>query len=346
MSAGSIRSIATKLGVSRTAVSLALRDSPRISEPLRRKIKQAAAKSGYIPNARLQSMMRELRQSVDPSFREHLAMLSLFPDAAPPWKGWQHLRIVADAARTRAHSLGYSLDWFWLKEPGMTPKRLRGILETRGIQGIFSLGALDPDEAWPAELAGFAVTTFAMSISTPLHRVASHFHCEAMALFARLKQDGYQRPGLVMLRSGERRTSYMYPGAFLVFQQRFLQPPHAPILTLDEFNEGALRQWLHQYQPDVIVFHPPDPFVEPWESFAKAEGLRVPRDIGVAFLGGYDQSRGYSGCYQDLPRMGACAIEMLIGRVQLRDFSLPLHPKTEFVEGCWVQGWSTRRKRS
>jgi len=48
--------IAKRLGVSRSTVSRALRDHPRISEATRRRIKEAAREFGYIPNQVAQSL--------------------------------------------------------------------------------------------------------------------------------------------------------------------------------------------------------------------------------------------------------------------------------------------------
>ncbi|HLP78241.1 MAG TPA: LacI family DNA-binding transcriptional regulator, partial [Candidatus Paceibacterota bacterium] len=46
-----LKDIAEKLGVTKAAVSLALRDHPRISGDLRRRAKQAADELGYRPDA-------------------------------------------------------------------------------------------------------------------------------------------------------------------------------------------------------------------------------------------------------------------------------------------------------
>ena len=64
-----VRALARQLGLSATAVSLALKDSTRISEPVRRKVQALAAASGYVPNARLTELMREVRGSTAPGYR-------------------------------------------------------------------------------------------------------------------------------------------------------------------------------------------------------------------------------------------------------------------------------------
>jgi LacI family transcriptional regulator len=333
------RSIGAELGVSCTTVSLALRDDPRISEKTRQRIKKIAARLDYVPDARVRAAMREVRAVRAGRTQAGLAMLSIYPEREP-WKIHPHLAKVIAGAREKAHALGYSLEYFWLKEPKMTPKRMAGILHARGIEGIFCLGSANPEEHWPEELSDFAITTFAMSIPTALHRVRSDFHEDCMALMGMLKALGYRRPGLCILPSGDRRTGYVYSGAFLVFQQRFLEPPHVPILLTEDFNDGAVLSWLEMHNPDIVVIHH-DP--ENWRAFARRHNIRVPDDISVVSLGfTIGDSSGFSGYEQNLRGMGVSAIELLVGRVEQRDIGLPADPKIELVQGHWVQGETTR----
>jgi len=69
--------------------------------------------------------------------------------------------------------------------------------------------------------------------------------------------------------------------------------------------------------------------------FLRRRRLRVPRDIGIALLDSNPDQDLFSGMSQDYQAVGPMAIEMLIGRVLLRDFGEPAHPKTELVEGYW-----------
>ena len=155
-----VRALARQLGLSATAVSLALKDSTRISEPVRRKVQALAAASGYVPNARLTELMREVRGSTAPGYRATLGAFSLYP-SEHPWKerNWGFLEEALIGATERAQTHGYRLDYFWLKQPGFSAARLRTILKARGIEGLFCLGSLDPEEEMPAELGEFAMVT-------------------------------------------------------------------------------------------------------------------------------------------------------------------------------------------
>ena len=40
--------------------------------------------------------------------------------------------------------------------------------------------------------------------------------------------------------------------------------------------------------------------------------------------------------------MGARAVELLIGRIANRDFGVPVCPRSEIVEGHWIEGSSLK----
>lgn len=337
----SVRSLARQLGISATAVSLALKDSPRVSVAVRRQVQALARENGYVPNARLAELMDEVRRSVSPSYRATLAAFSLYPEEEP-WRTRPYLKVVLQSATECAQSHGYRLEYFWLKRPGMTPARFRNILQTRGIQGIFCLGSLDPEEKFPEELQKFAVITFAASIPSRLHRVVSHFEADARLLFEELLRRGYKRPGLAMLVHGDRRTDYAYSACYLSAQERLFAPSQLPILRSDQWDEAMFADWFDTHRPDVVVMHQSEDYLGGVERWLKSRRLVVPRDVGLALLDKNPQTARYAGICQDPARMGGTAAEMLIGRVLLRDLTPPLYPKVELVVGDWNEGRTLR----
>lgn len=341
-----VRALARELGISATAVSLALRNSPRVSRELRERIQQRARESGYVPNARLSELMNEVRRSTTPVYRATLATFSLYPQKEP-WKDRPYLKEVLENAEATAKAHGYQMEYFWLKQPGMSPARFRAILEARGIQGLFCLGSMDPEEEFPADLRKFAVVTFAASIPSKLHRVMSHFTSDAHALFEELLRRHYQRPGLCILVHGDRRTDYAYSSAYLSAWERQLRPPNVPILRSDQWEEEAFDQWFRAQRPDVIVMHQNTSYIAGVESYLKKHKLRIPQDIGLALLDLNPNLRRYTGMCQNPGQMGVTAAEMLIGRVLMRDLHIPQRPKVELVVGEWNEGRSLRpRSRS
>jgi LacI family transcriptional regulator len=341
----SVRSIARKLGVSGAAVSLALKGSERVSAALRARVQAAARAAGHVPNARLAEMMREVRQSGAREYRATLGMISLYPEEEP-WRersNWEHLARFVQGAQAAAEAHGYKLESLWLKEPGMTPARLGGILEARGIKGLLCLGSLDPEEEFPAALHNFAVVTQGASIAGPIHRVVSHFAADARRLLEELRERGYVRPGLAILSSGDRRADQLYSARFLGYQEQVFAAPPVPILRAEIWNEAEFHDWFSTHRPDVIVLHQHAPYLAALEKYLAQHRWRVPRDVGLALLDLNPNPERYAGVRQDFAAMGATAVEMLLGRLLLRDFGRPRRPKVELVVGEWNEGRTLRK---
>lgn len=322
-------------------VSLALRDSPRISPEMRRRIRALARKLGHVPNPRLGELMNEVRRGRRAELRAEIGLIALYPgpDAS---RFTPHLAHSIRGARRRAAELGYRIDDFWPCAPDMTPRRLRQILETRAIRGLLSLGAYEPDTPLPAELQRFAVVTLGMSIPSRLNRVSSHHHRDAGELLRILHARGYRRPGFVMHPEWEIRTDHGYTGAYLLFQDRVLGKTLPP-LRLAAFDGAALSTWFQRHRPDVVILHEPPAFFRAFEAWLAARRWRVPRDVGAVFLGVDPESEFYAGMAQDHERIGICGLELLVGRMQQGAFGPPAVPKIEFVEGNWIEGRSVRR---
>lgn len=335
----SLRSIAQELGISATAVSLALRNSPRVSLKLRERIRRLAKARGHVPNARLTELMREVRRCAEPAYRGTIGVISLFPEERP-WierPSYSHLGEFVRGAQQRAAEHGYNFEHFWVKRPGLTATRLRTILEARGIFGLLCLGSLDPEERLPVALRRFAIVTFAASIPDRLHRVVSHFAGDARRVFDELLRRGYRRPGLLIAPSADRRTDHLYTATFLSHQERYFAAPAIPILRGETWDEPSFAAWYARHCPDALVFHhPPDYVATALASLAK-QRVSAPRDVGVALLDKITDPK-FAGIRQDPGLMGAVAAEMLMGRLLLQDFGPPEFPKVELVLGHWNEG--------
>jgi LacI family transcriptional regulator len=68
-------------------------------------------------------------------------------------------------------------------------------------------------------------------------------------------------------------------------------------------------------------------------------GIRIPEDLGVAPLERYP---GYAGLDQKPEKVGAAAIDLIVGLIQRNETGLPADPKVVMVEGSWVEGPSVR----
>src|SRR5712672_334593 len=95
-----MQQIADAAGVSRMAVSLALRNSPKISAATAERIRRLAEELGYRPNPMVSALMTQLRHSRDMKKPSVLAYVTAFPTE----EGWRRPRPAAafyEGARRR-----------------------------------------------------------------------------------------------------------------------------------------------------------------------------------------------------------------------------------------------------
>ena len=338
----SLRRIAAALGLSPSAVSLALRNSPKIPSETRQRVVREAERIGYRPNAKLKELMSQLRHSGDRANEACLGVISLY-DSQRPWEQSLHLTRVFDSMNHRADALGYRLEPLWLKAPGMTISRFRTILETRGIQGLLCFGSPDLQDHFPAELDHFAIVTQGLSIVTPLHRVMSHFYSDLTTALNKTYARGYRRPGLVLGNYEEQRSAHAYTSAYLGWcEHTFGNPSMLPILRANRIEEKPLVQWIHKNKPDVVVFAHLYNVLGELEQVLQRNGIRAPEDIGIVTVSQILEGTPFSGMQQNQQVMGTWAVELLVSRILNQDFGFPSHPRIEMVESQWIEGRTLR----
>ena len=341
-----LRQLARLADLSPSAVSLALRDSSKISAATRKRVHRLAEKLGYRPDATVVAMMTHLRKPRSIRRQACFGVISFY-DELHPWERSPHLGRIYAGMEKRSGELGYRLEPLWLREPGMTYRRFRGILVARGIEGMLCFGSPNFAENFPAELDHCAIVTIGLSIHTPLHRITSHFYSDTVNLLNRVHQLGYRRPGLVLGRYEETRSDHAHTAAYLGWCEHRLGSSQAlPIHLVDDVEEAPLLTWLKEYRPDVIIFVHLSDRLPKLRTILARNRLRVPSQLGVAVLTHILEGTGFSGLQQNQPLMGAWAVEMLVARINHRDFGIPANPRLEMVESQWVEGRTLRRLAS
>ena len=335
-----LRHLAKVADLSPSAVSLALRDSPKISAATKKRVRRLAEKMGYQPDARVVAMMSHLRKPRAERQHATFGVISFY-EKAHAWEGSRHLARIYQGMTRRAGELGYRLEPLWVREPGMTYARVRGILDARGIEGLLCFGSPEFEQEFPPELGRCAVVTVGLSIRPPMHRVTSHFYSDTLTVLTRVHRLGYRRPGLILGSYEEARSAHAHSAAYLGWCEHTLGPDRAlPILRVTAVGKAPLVRWLGQHAPDVIVFvHLPEAITE-LRAALKEQRRRVPSELGVAVLSHVVQGTGFSGLQQNQHLMGAWAVELLAARIANRDLGPPANPRIEMVESEWVDGGS------
>lgn len=339
MSRISLKHIAEVTGLSRMTVSSALRNSPKVNKATAARVRAAAKKLGYAPDPRLSAAMAGVRGTKQ-KMLEPIAWLNANENARA-FREYAWLTPYRQGAEERCLELGYKLDEFWLREPGMTDRRMSSILMHRGIRGVVVSPAVVPDVTHlRLDWRHFACVSFEMTVLVPrLHRVAPHYHYNILLALKMLRRIGYRRIGLFLHRQEERRSHHTYLASFRYFQSGIAAEEHTKPFIYFPFDKTALHRWLDEEKPDVVLGH--HSMLVNW---VRESGRRVPEDIGVAHLSLDGDCENWGGIWQHKRLIGAQAAEQLISMLQNSRLGLPELAYETLVPGEWRFG-ETLRKR-
>ena len=336
MKAGAtLQDVATRAGVHRTTVSLALRDHPRIPAATRERVKAAAAKLGYRVNPLVSALMKSRRSG---RAENHIALA--YVTDYPTRFGWRpphHDRPnFFPGAVERARDFGYRLEHFWLAEPGMTSARFCDILSARGINGLV-IGRLPPgrhamDLAWNR----FSCVALGLTLRSPLlhHVTENHFEAAWQGV-QRCRERGYRRVGFVFSEANDSPdVGSRWLGAFLAQQQLFPVADRIAPCPAVPADERAFRAWFNRVRPDALLASHARPVL----AWLDRMGRKVPREVGVIDLAGDRPEQEYAGVYHDPAKAGALAIEMLVGLMHRNETGVPDDQHEILLSGEWRDG--------
>lgn len=332
-----LRDIAKAAGCHYTTVSLALRNHPSLPEATAQRLRDLARKMGYVPDPMLASLSSYRSSLGAVGFQAILGWVTNHPTR----NGWRKQKLFADyyeGARTRAKSLGYGLEEFWLRERAMTPARAAQILKARGISGLIVAPQPDPGTSINLDWDGFSAVTIGYSLARPnLHLVAPNQYRAIRQAMRELSARGYRRPGLVMLRASDDRVDNNWTAGFSA-SQGVLRPGDrlAPLL-LEAWDEGRFYAWLKRHAPDVIITKLTE--VRPALQRRKCN---TPAEIGTVFLSLPELTGEQAGIYESPERVGAAAAEYLTGMIHRNERGVPKSHQQLLVEASWVEGRTIR----
>lgn len=338
--------VAAKAGVSKMAVSLALRGSPRVSEAKRNMILKVADSLNYRPNPLVQTLMANLRATRPVDMHSVIAWITTFDTE----DGWMSHRVSVEyfkGAVRRGKELGYRIEPIWAFSKGMRGERLSNVLQARGINGVIIPPARDTKITLDLNWGEFASATIGYSFTKPkLHRAAANLP-DAMSLaLRRCEQVDYERIGFVIKADTDHRVNHSWLATYLAWQH-FQEPGRViPIHYVDERTpiERDLGPWLKKHKPDVII----SPYHEIQIWMPELFGMRVPDDIGFVSLAFKrdmidDRYPPTSGIDQQDQAVGAATVDLVVAQLQRNETGLPANPKVVLTEGLWCDGETIRK---
>lgn len=327
--------IAKEVGVTKAAVSLALRNHPSISKARREQIHAAAERLGYRPNAMATALAHHRHQSRSHPVQAALAFINPYPD---PTK--LHAQVSFEecwrGATSTADKFGYRLEEFTVNET-LPLTRLERIFLARNIRGII-LGPLPPGESevyWEAfAWDKFSTVRMGRRTESPrVHFVTSAQAADTMLAIEEMQARGYKRIGF----AGQWEPARMFGAGYLWAQHipsiRTRLPPFLFSQSVPELDQQVqFERWLKKTKPDGILI---DSLAVP-EMLDRA-GFRVPHDIGLAATNVRDMPVD-AGIDQTPEEIGRIATLSLISLIHDCDLGEPESIREVLVRGKWIDG--------
>jgi LacI family transcriptional regulator len=342
-SAPNLRQIAKAAKVSHTTVSLALRNHPRVSERMKRRIRALAEKMGYRPNALVAALMSQIRSNRHVVTQEVVAFLTGGP-TPDWWQGWPSIAQSHAGALARAEQLGFRLEPFWMGPGGHDARRVAKVLRARAIRGAI-MAPLPVPHANRIDLDWERCAVSAIGYSfeqVPLHRAAHHHAKSVMTLYQHLRQLGYQRIGLAATVEDLVRVKHFWLAGFLAGRELF-GGARLPHVSFDGTPEKHLFfDWMDRYEPDIVIGVARDTYF-----WLKEAGLRLPEDVAYAHLNLLDvRPHKVAGIEQNSAAIGAAATDLLVGQLYHNEYGFPSTPQCTLIDGRWMPGPTAPAKQA
>lgn len=338
-----LQQIATEAGVSRATVSRALRNHPSIPADTRARIQSIAQRLGHESNPLVTTLMSHVRAIRSGKHLGTLAYLTAW-STRDGWKESTADHAYFRGALDRATRSGHRLEEFWLKEPGMTGRRMSQVLDARGIRGVLVAPLPFPPARGHLSLdwARFAAVALGYSVWRPnLDRVASHHSNNLVRAFHQLRRLGYRRIGLALTEELDERMDRNIISSFQFLQQGLAAANRLPVHVIGARGERELAAWIRDQRPDVVVS-----FGGPARTWMRELGLKVPDQIGFVELDLADPDGRVAGIHQHSKFLAATAVDLLIAQLHRSEYGLPTLPKLILLEGSWVDGTTVRPQKT
>ncbi len=322
------RAIALESGVSQATVSRALRNDARISEEVRKKVSEIAAKMGYRPDPHVSKLMTHMRSMQETHFQSVLGFIL-------PLESYNNefMREMLRGARERADVLGYVVNDF---RTGLSRTEMPGlnrVLRARGVEGIafFPRHSFEPAPQGLdlSDLAAVSCASFEGSF--PIHRVKSG-HAENMALIlGEVARRKCRRPGLVTWDEFDHRQRWAPRMGYYYFYHDILG--EAPLPIFDWHRAGtqvapAFLRWYREVQPDVLLVVGPTVADSISRILASARIRKKAPMLGIGHM-----PAGYRGINEKPANLGAAAIDILTSHIVRNEKGWPRDVKVMTLPG-------------
>lgn len=325
----SIRDLAKIAGVSRTTVSLALRDSHEISPAVREKIQELARQYDYRSHPAVNLLMQQVRTGRRIQDEETIAYITSGSDDQEHAMG--PLEIVA-AARQEAHRLGFKIEVFWAGYMAANSEKLARTLYNRGIRGVLWGPMPYPHPPITFPWHKFVPMSCTPSAGVPNLPTVSIHHPKGMALtLEELHKRGARRIGVLYQAVDDSRHDYGWQIGIDLYRARGGKAKVTLKIVEMNVSQNFILKWVKANRPDALVLTE-----STYRQTSSLEGklARAMLDVPKSEVG------HIGGLYQDMARIGRHAVRFLSLRLANGNVGLPEYPYSVIVQSSFVDGES------
>lgn len=339
MNRPTLQTIADRAGVSKMTVSRVLRNHPNCGRETAARVKAIAEELNYKKHPLVSALMADLRYKKEPQFKPIIALLHYDQPKENPHPNSVNMR---NGVRESARMQGYEVNEFYLRDEGITTKRMMQIFDTRGIRGIIFEHPDEPDIRLDVDLSEYACVAIKYALTYPvLHRIESSQFASMLLAMEKLKSYGYKRPGLALPGYAEIISQYRRSAATLFMQEKLEQECRIPIFQAKVHETEKLEAWIAEHQPDVILSQTPK-----WYRYLINAGYRIPEDFGYIHLGLSSRNDQFAGIDPNWEEMGRIAANQIIDQLNRNEVGVPEHPLVTLVQGDWIDGETLPRRHA
>jgi hypothetical protein len=201
--------------------------------------------------------------------------------------------------------------------------------------GAFTLPPVPLDAvSYPLDLQGLAAVTIGTSLHQPvMHRVSADLYHGSQLACRKLRGKGCHRIGMVLTPSINERVEGKWLGAYLAEQALWPEADRLPPLLVASSASAAFYRWLARHKPDAILIAEPD--VEEWLGRRTGRERTGPAPL-TAWLRTLEGMRPGAPAIDTRPeKMGAAAVELVVGQIHRNERGSPESPNTLLLEGVW-----------
>ena len=323
--------VARAAGVATSTVSKALRDDPTIPAGRRQQIQQIAKKLGYRPDPMVAALMARLHSQRRRNDPHHIAWIDLWPDDQEA-AHTTDFKLMLRGAHHRAAELGYQIEVHHVARNNINAARLHEILVSRSQWGLIIPPVPTSAMAYALDLEGLTGVTIGTSLHQPvMHRVASNLFQGGQLACRKLRERGFRRLGLALSPAMNQRVEEKWLGAFLAEQVLWPRADRLPPLLVEADSQADFSDWRRRHEPDAIIIA--EPFIEKWNAADRARSGPPPP---VAWLRRIESMPRTAFAIDTRPdKMGAAAVELVVGQIHRNERGSPQSPHTLLLDGVW-----------